>query len=115
MDINYDSELEEKSEDRASKILKYKERLFIFDRVLFPYYNTISEILISHVLALKYISNTTFWIAIFAYATQLDKIFLILVPVIICNLLIVLLIQIAEWNSFLYEAVGNKKFKKALL
>ena len=71
-----------------------------------------SEVLINHVLALKYISNTAFFIALFAYVTRLDRIFLLLVPVIICNLVIIILIQIAEWNSFLYEAVGNKKFKK---
>jgi len=107
-----DIELEEKSENRASKILKYKERLFIFDRVLFPYYGTISEIFINHVLTLKYISNTTFFIALFAYITRLDRLFLLLVPIIICNMIIIILVQIAEWNAFLYEAVGNKKFKK---
>ena len=112
MKTNKDIELEEKSEIRAGKILEYKTRLFVFDRLLFPYYNTISEIFINHVLALKYISNTTFWMAIFAYITHLDRIFLLLVPIIICNLIIILLIQIAEWNAFLYEAVGNQKFKK---
>lgn len=112
MEINHDIELEEKSESRAAKILKYKERLFIFDRLLFPYYNSLSEILINHILTLKYVSTTTFFLAIFSYVTQLDRLFLLLVPIVICNLLIIILIQIAEWNAFLLEAIGNKKFKK---
>ena len=112
MNINHDTTLEDTSEIRAEKILKYKKRYYAFNRLLFPYYNSMSEVLINHVLALKYISNTAFFIALFAYVTRLDRIFLLLVPVIICNLVIIILIQIAEWNSFLYEAVGNKKFKK---
>lgn len=112
MEINHDIELDEKSENRAVKILKYKQRLFIFDRILFPYYNSLSEIFINHVLTLKYVSTVAFFLAIFSYVTRLDRFFLLLVPIVICNLLIVLLIQIAEWNAFLLEAIGNKKFKK---
>lgn len=107
-----DIELEEKSTTRAAKIIQYKNKLFVFDRLLFPYYNNYSEILINHVLALKYVSNTTFFVALFAYVTQLDRLFLLLIPIIICNLIIILIIQLAEWEAFLHEAVGNQKFKK---
>lgn len=89
-----------------------RKQLFFPYNILFPYYNTIFELLEDSVLNLKYASNIVFYITIFAYFTKLNRLFLVMLPLNLVNFISITLVFLLDSDKLLYKTMGNKKFKK---
>lgn len=108
-------EKEEKYTQYIEKIKRHKSRLSFIDRIIYPYYNTYWEVILYNIISPKYLTNVLFFTTLFAYATRLDRLFLLLLPINIANTIIITIIEVMEWTEVLYSIIGNNKFKELSL
>lgn len=92
------------------KIIDKKKILSFKDKLVYPYFNNGKEIL--KVLSPKFISNASIYLCLFAYFTNLERIFLLFSPLIIINFLVITLVQLFEWETLIIDVYANRSFRQ---
>jgi hypothetical protein len=79
--------------------------------LLKPYYKNWIDVLLD-VFSFKFLTNMTFFITIFSYFTNLDRLFILFSPFIFVNLITVTILQLFDWDKVILGITGDDDFKR---
>ena len=96
----------------GNKINDYrKKNNYNLNSLVYPYYTSFIDF-IKHTRHVKLLSNISFYTLIFAFFTKADLLVRILIPINLCNCILILLVITFEFENLFYHTLGNSKFRK---
>ena len=94
------------------KIKNYRiNNNYNLNSLVYPYYNSFTDF-VRNTRHIKYLSNISFYTLLFAYLTKADILIRILIPINLCNCIIIFLVLIFEFQNLYYHTLGNQKFQQ---
>ena len=95
-----------------NKINNYrKNHNYNLNSLVYPYYTSFIDF-IKHTRHIKFLSNISFYTLVFAYITKADLLVRILIPINLCNCILIFLVILFEFENLFHYTLGNEKFKK---
>ena len=88
-----------------------KNNNFNINSIIYPYYTSAIDF-IKNLGNIKYFCNICFYALVFVFLTKADMLIRILIPINISNVIVAFLIVVSEFETMLYNILGNSKFKK---
>jgi hypothetical protein len=99
----------------TKKINEYRENhKYNLNAMVYPYYTSFIDF-IKYTRHIKLLSNISFYTLLFAFITRADLLVRILIPINLCNCILIFLVIIFEFENLFYHTLGNSKFQQISL
>ena len=94
------------------RINDYREKNnYNLNSLVYPYYTSFIDF-VKHTRHIRLLSNISFYTLVFAFLTKADLLVRILIPINLCNCILILLVITFEFENLFYHTLGNSKFQK---